>query len=137
MLNLSGDIGASFAARAAALAAAKGVPPQFVLMGLTKDCDADLPVVSADDPIISAWDPVTMSQDDLGKSGVSIEVVNYEVVVEIDETPLVTSTILPPSVTSFEVKKEILDLADEIKFEVLVRETSYSQIAVDSCFEIE
>jgi hypothetical protein len=106
-------------------------------MGLTKDCDADLPVVSADDPVILAWDPVTMSHDDLGESGVSIEVVNYEVVVEIDETPLVTSTILPPSVTSFEVPKEILDLADEIKFEVLVRETSYNQTAVESCFEIE
>jgi hypothetical protein len=114
-------------------------PPEPTVNGeaAAEDCDADLPVVSSDDPVIIAWDPVTMSHDELGESGVSIEVVNYEVVVEIDETPWVTSTILPPSVTSFEVPKEILDLADEIKFEVLVREVSYNQTAVESCFEIE
>ena len=56
---------------------------------------------------------------------------------EIDETPFRTSTILPPSATSFEVPEEILALNEEVKFEVLVREASYNQTAVESCFEIE
>ena len=64
-------------------------------------------------------------------------VVNYEVVVEIDDTPFKSSTILPPDVTTFEVPEEILALSDEIKFEILVREESYNQTAVESCFEID
>ena len=65
-----------------------------------------------------------------------IEVVNYEVVAEIDETPFRASAILPPSTTSYALPQEILALADEIKFEVLVREASFNQTAVESCFEI-
>ncbi len=81
-----------------------------------------------------------MSHDEIGKSGVFIEVENYEVVVEIDDTPWKTSTILPSTATSFEVPQEILDLVesgDEVKFEVLVREASYNQTAIESCFVIE
>lgn len=101
-------------------------------------CDADLPVVSA--PVIISWEPVTMSHPDLGTSGVMIDVVNYEVVVEIDETPFRNSIILPPEATEFQVPLEILDLVesgDEVKFEVLVREASFNQTAVESCFEVE
>ena len=43
-------------------------------------------------------------------------VVNYEVVVEIDDEPWNSSSILPPDVTSFELPEEILRLSDEIKF---------------------
>ncbi len=107
----------------------------------TSPAAEDCPEVSA--PVFITWDPVTMSHDEIGESGVPLEgdhaVVNYEVVVEIDETPWKTSTILPPDATSFEVPQEILDLVDtgeEIKFEVLVREASYNQTAVESCFEI-
>ena len=111
--------------------------PSVNEVAAAKDCDAAPPVVSA--PVTIAWDPVTMSHDEIGKSGVSIDVVNYEVVVEIDETPWKTSTILPPDATSFVVPQEILALGleeGEIKFEVLVREASYNQTAVESCFEI-
>ena len=66
-----------------------------------------------------------------------IDVVNYEVVVEMEETPFRTSTILPPSAISFGVPAEILALSDEVKFEVLVREASYNQTAVESCFCID
>ena len=80
-----------------------------------------------------------MSHPELGRTGEMIEVVNYEVVVEIDETPFKTSTILPPhempgDVLSFQVPSEILSLNDMIKFEVLVREASFNQTAVESCF---
>ena len=98
------------------------------------DCDADLPVVSRGDPVTLSWDPVTGSHPDLGISGVDIDVVNYEVVVEIDETPFRTSIILPPEARSFLVPSEILALSDEVKFEVLVREASFNQTAVESCF---
>ncbi len=111
-------------------------PPEPEVNGQTaaEDCDAVLPVVSP--PVTISWDPVTMSHPDLGTSGVPIQVINYEVVVEIDETPYKSSTILPPSATSFQVPSEILALGDEIKFEVLVREESYNQTAAESCFEL-
>ncbi|MDX1487155.1 MAG: hypothetical protein R3268_03065 [Acidiferrobacterales bacterium] len=108
-------------------------------MPAAADCDSDLPVVSA--PVIISWEPVTMSHPDLGISGVMIDVVNYEVVVEIDETPFRNSIILPPEATEFQVPLEILDLSSlndgEVKFEVLVREASFNQTAVESCFEVE
>lgn len=111
-------------------------PPEVSVndMPAADDCDAELPVLSA--PVTISWEPVTESHPDLGRSGVMIDVVNYEVVVEIDETPFRTSTILPSSATSFQVPSEILALGDEIKFEVLVREASFNQTAVESCFEI-
>ena len=117
-------------------------PPVVFINGepAAESCDAEeLPEVSADDDVIIAWDEVTMSHNEIGEPGVSIEVVNYEVVVEIDDTPWVSSTILPSDARSFEVPEEILELVeigDEIKFEVLVREASYNQTAVESCFEI-
>jgi len=101
------------------------------------DCDADLPVVKAGEAVTISWEEVTESHPDLGRSDELIVVVNYEVVVEIDETPYKTSTILPSSTTSFQVPSELLELGDEIKFEVLVREESFNQTAVESCFEVD
>ena len=109
-----------------------------------EDCDAeDLPEAEVNDTVIINWLPVTSSHPDLGKSG-DIEVHNYEVVVEIDETPWKTSIILPPEpdVMSFQIPPEILALAvfdegeAEVKFEVLVRAESYNQTAIESCFVI-
>jgi hypothetical protein len=100
-----------------------------------EDCDTPLENVSA--PVTISWDPVTLSHPDLGRTDEPIVVVNYEVVVEIDETPWKASAILPPDSTSYVLPQEILDLGDEIKFEVLVREESFNQTAVESCFEIE
>lgn len=112
-------------------------PPEPRVNGMSaaEDCDAELPVVS--DPVVISWDPVTLSHPEIGRTNEPIEVVNYEVVVEIDETPFRNSIILPPSVTSFQVPSEILALGDEVKFEVLVREVSGNQTAVESCFEVE
>jgi hypothetical protein len=111
-------------------------PPEPTVNGIpaAEDCDAALPVVS--DPVIIEWAPVTQSHPEIGRTGEPIEVVNYEIVVEIDETPFRSSTILPPDVMSFRVPSEILTLSDEVKFEVLVREASGNQTAVESCFEL-
>lgn len=102
-------------------------------------CDDDLPVVVAGDDVNLSWLSVTQSHPDLGTPGVAISVVNYEVVAEIDETPYKMSAILPSDATSFQVPAEIIALADEgeVKFEILVREESYNQTAVESCFCIE
>ncbi len=101
-------------------------------------CDDELPVVAEGDDVVLSWAEVTDSHPTIGTPGVSIDVVNYEVVVEIDETPFKVSAILPPEAREFEVPEEILELDEaEIKFEVLVREASYNQTAVESCFCIE
>lgn len=107
-----------------------------------EDCDADpLPSVDGSEAVTLTWPAVTMSHPDLGRTNEPITVVNYEVVAEIDETPWKVSAILPPAATSFVVPTEIIDLAlegeGEVKFEILVREESYNQTAVESCFEVE
>lgn len=79
------------------------------------DCDTDLPIVTSGNPVTLSWDPVTHSHPEIGLPGELIDVVNYEVVVEIDETPYRSSAILPPGTTSFEVPDEILALGDEEK----------------------
>ena len=121
-------------------------PPEPTVNGMpaAEDCDAEeLPVVSEGETVTIAWEQVMMSHPDPEGGGAGVQppvpvtINNYEVVVEIDETPWKTSIILPPDVTSFEVPQEILELSDEIKFEVLVREANYNQTAVESCFEVE
>ena len=104
-----------------------------------EDCDeGEVTEVDGDMPVFISWEPVTLSHAELGRTNEPIEVVNYEVVVEIDETPWVAHAVLPPSNETmfFRVPSEIIALGDEIKYEVLVRELSYNQSAVESCFAV-
>lgn len=106
-------------------------------MSAAANCDATLPEVSGDEPVVITWPAVTHSHPDLGTTNEPIEVVNYQVVAEIDETPFVVSAILPPDAGSFVIPAEIIALADdEVKFEVLVREASSNQTGVESCFVV-
>jgi hypothetical protein len=100
-------------------------------------CDADsLPVING--PVIISWDPVTHSHPSIGKSGEALEVVKYQLVVEREEpTTLAMSIDLPPDVTMMQVPAEFIELGDEFKFEILIKEASGNQTAVESCFEIE
>ena len=114
-------------------------PPQAYVNDVpaVADCDEDeIPVFEAEGLVIS-WDPVTRSHPDLGRTNRPIQVVNYELVVEVDDTPYKGSVILPPNVTSVEVPEDLLALAEEFKYEVLVREASFNQTAVESCFAVE
>ncbi len=105
-------------------------------ISIAEDCDED-PVPSVSGPVTISWDPVTESHPDLGRTGEMIEVVKYQVVVEREEpTLLIYSIDLPPEMTSISVPEEFTDLGDEFKFEILVREASGNQTAVESCFEI-
>ena len=114
-------------------------PPENILVSeieVAEGCDEDsLPVV--EEPVIISWDPVTESHPELGKTGEMIEVVNYQVVVEEEESGLVFSVDLPPGVTEVEVPLGFTALSDEFKFEILVREASGNQTAVESCFVID
>jgi len=114
-------------------------PPVAMINGMAaaEDCDVVSPVVATGEDVTISWAPVTLSHPDMGRSGEMIDVINYEVVVEVDETPFKASAVLPPSVTSYKVPAEIISLNDKLKFEVLVRESSYNQTAIESCFCID
>lgn len=102
-----------------------------------EDCDKDpIPVVSG--PIVVTWDPVTLSHPDLGRTGEPIEVVQYELVFEAeDEAPLKLTVLLPPTASQFELPAAFTDGGGEFKFEILVREASGNQTAVETCFEAD
>lgn len=106
-------------------------------MAAAEDCDTALPVVLSGNPVVISWLDVDTSHPEVGTPGQAITRVNYEVVVEIDETPYRSSIILPPDANSIVVPEEILELGEEIKFEVLVREESFNQTAIESCFCVD
>ena len=95
-----------------------------------------------------SWDPVTMSHPDAMGGGAGVQppipvtIVNYQVVVEVEaENPdpagepfdAVFSVELPPWETEATLPEQFFDLGDEFKYEVLAREESFNQTAVESC----
>jgi hypothetical protein len=114
-------------------------PDNIMVSGLeaAENCDAD-PLPSVSKPVIISWDPVTQSHPEIGRTGETIKVVKYQLVVEREEpTLLVFSVDLPPTVTEFKVPSGFIALGEEFKFEILVREKSGNQTAVESCFVVE
>jgi hypothetical protein len=112
-------------------------PPSNVTVNgqpAAENCDAEeLPVVAV--PVTLAWDPVTASHPDLGEQG-SVEVRYYEVVVEIDDTPYKSTSIIPGALTHWAVAGGQLP-AGEYKFEILVRAENGNKTAMESCFVVE
>ena len=116
----------------------------------------EISAADAADGITIAWPAVTQSHkakwgsdDDTGnadeKIGLGIigdfEVRYYEVVVEIDETDVKSSTIVPATTHSWEVPEDFLEFGDEIKYEVLVRINNKdgnpgNKSAIEACFEV-
>lgn len=126
-------------------------PPQPTVngYGFDTDCD-DEDFVKVTEPVMIAWPPVTMSHPEAEGAGagvqppVPVDIHNYQVVVEAElemgdgsEFASVFSIILPPDTLTVTVPPEILALSDEFKYEVLAREASYNQTAVESCFALE
>jgi hypothetical protein len=130
-------------------------PPEPTVNGkpMAEQCDPeeagyDATVVTST-PVTIAWPEVTMSHPDDSGGGAGVQppipvtIRNYEVVLEVElevngeEFASVLSVILPPDVTKFTVPKEFISLGDEFKYEVLAREESFNQSAVESCFVIE
>jgi hypothetical protein len=129
-------------------------PPVPTVNGesMAMQCDDEEPGYDAPEvggPVTIAWPAVTMSHPDAEGGGAGVQppvpvtIHNYEVVleaeVEVDgeEFVSVLSVILPPGETSMTVPAEFIELAEEFKYEVLAREASYNQTAVESCFELE
>ncbi len=123
-------------------------PPEPSVNGqpLAEVCDEEDPgfeptVVNA--PVTIAWPEVTESHPDLGNRSIPVTINNYEVVVEVtldlngEEFPSVFSTVLPPGERSLTIPAEFLAQGETFKYEVLAREESFNQTAVESCFVVE
>ena len=104
----------------------------------------DAPTVAGE--VVIAWDPVTLTHPSLGspQSSPDISIYNYQVVVEAefelangDEFSSVLSVVLPPDVTEMTIPAEFLSQSDTFKYEVLAREESWNQTAIESCFLLE
>ena len=104
-----------------------------------EDCDAEeLPLVDPEEPVVISWDAVTHSHPELGRTNELIEVVLYQVIVEREEpTALIYSFDLPSSLTEVEIPRSLIELGSEFKFEIIAREASGNQTAIESCFEVE
>jgi hypothetical protein len=125
-------------------------PPEAKVNGrsIAKECDEDeaeydAPVITSSTVVIS-WEPVGLSHPNLGSpTSAPIDVHNYEVVVEVeidDDFSSVMQVTLPPDQTSMSIPEEVIALAEaesQIKYEVLVRESSYNQTALESCFVLD
>ena len=129
-------------------------PPEPTVNGLplAQECDEeepgfDITVTSA--PVTIAWPAVMTSHPDPDGGGaavqppVPVQIHNYEVVVEVEvdvngeEFPSVMHVVLPPGETELTIPAEFLAQGDEFKYEVLAREESFNQTAVESCFLVE
>ena len=102
---------------------------------LPDGCDGPLPTVS--EPFTFTWDPVTQSHPEIGRTDEPIKVVRYELIVEREEPALKFTIELSPDVTEVEIPEGLAEEGDEFKAEVLVREASGNQTAIESCFEVE
>lgn len=104
----------------------------------------DAPLIVADEYVI-AWNPVTTTHPALGspQGAPGLVVVNYQVVVEAEfevdgeDFASIFSVILPPDVTEMTIPAEFMAQAGEFKYEVLAREESWNQTAIESCFLTE
>lgn len=54
-----------------------------------------------------------------------------------DEFVSILSVILPPDVTEMTIPAEFLAQSDTFRYEVLAREESWNQTAIESCFLLE
>ena len=107
------------------------------------DCDSEeIPVVTLDigELISISWEAVTESHPGEGFPPImSVDIITYQVVVEVEtdtEQELESSVIVSSETTSVEVPTAFTDLDDDgqYKFEILAREESFNQTAVESCF---
>ena len=121
-------------------------PPVPTVNGepMAQVCDEDDQAFDASEvsaPVTIAWDEVSRSHPDLGTQPPTAVVIhNYEIVVEVElevdgeEFTSVFSVILPPEARSMTIPAQFLTLGEEFKYEVLAREESFNQTAVESCF---
>lgn len=114
-------------------------PPVINTFSYDANCD-DESFVEVSEPVVIGWEPVVTTHPDprYPQGFDDFAIYNYQVVVEVeigeDEFPSVLSVILPPGVTEMTIPQEFIDQGDEFKYEVLAREESFNQTAIESCF---
>ncbi len=129
-----GQTGDEFGARVRLSQVMAAPPANIRVLGLAaaRNCDAAyLPEVA--EPVLIEWDPVTHSHPEIGKPG-PIDIVRYQFFVEREGVKF--SADLPPSVTAFEVPRQITALGDEFKFEIIARTATGNNTAIESCFTL-
>lgn len=100
------------------------------------DCDEG-PVPLVSEPVVISWDPITQSHPEIGRTGEPVEIAIYQLVVErLEPTALIYSVDLPQTQTTLEIPSDFTALGEAFKFEILAREISGNQTAIESCFEI-
>ncbi len=129
-------------------------PPEPTVNGLpmAQQCDEEEPgfdITVTEAPVVISWPAVMNSHPDPNGGGAGVQppvpvtIHNYEVVIEVElevngeEFSSVMHVVLPPGETSITVPEEFLAQGEEFKYEVLAREESYNQTAVESCFLVE
>ncbi|MCA9472606.1 MAG: hypothetical protein MRJ96_00850 [Nitrospirales bacterium] len=125
-------------------------PPEPTVNALpaAQVCDADDPGYDATvthAPVTIAWPAVTTSHPDPNGGGAGIQppvpvvIHNYELVVEVlnQSFPSKFYVMLTPGETSITIPEEFIALGTEFKYEVLVREESFNQTAIESCFVLD
>ena len=126
-------------------------PPAPTVNGvpMALQCDDEEPgydAPSVSGPIVISWPAVDTTHPSLGypQASPAISIYNYEVVVETEidgpgdeEFTTVFSAVLPPDVTTMTIPAEFIAQNDEFKYEVLAREASFNQTAVESCFLVD
>jgi hypothetical protein len=115
-------------------------PPERITVNgkpVPEDCDEeDPPVVKP--PVIISWDPVESSHPEIGRTDEPVEVVKYQLVAEREEPDLLVYSVdLPPDLATMAIPEEFTALGEEFKLEILVREASGNQTAVETCFAIQ
>ncbi|HEX9851357.1 MAG TPA: hypothetical protein VGA68_00010 [Woeseiaceae bacterium] len=123
--------------------------PAINAMPMAEQCDDEEPGYDAPTlmlPVTITWPAVDHTHPDLGspRNSTNIAIRNYEVVVEAEveglngeEFTSIFSALLPPDVTSMTIPEEFLAQSDTFKYEVLAREKSFNQTAVESCFLLD
>jgi hypothetical protein len=106
---------------------------------VSEDCEVD-PGPEVSSAITVTWDPVTLSHPELGITSAPIEVILYQVVVE-DLVREITTTmeVLPPEEPdemAVELPATLTAPGGEFKIEIIVREESGNQTAMESCFTV-
>jgi hypothetical protein len=106
-----------------------------------EECDEENPPQVMGPEVVIEWDAVTDSHPELGvPAGPDFEILRYQAVAEWeddDENVFVSSVDIKPEdgVVRYgvTVSPEFFVDGTEVKFEVLVREASFNQTAVESC----
>lgn len=99
--------------------------------------EAEIPEVET--PVVISWEAVTTSHPDLGKMG-DVTIEQYELVLETeteDEQEIIFSVELTPDVTEMEIPDGFIELGEEFKFEILVRDENKNRTAMESCFVVD